>query len=300
MTPTRDLPPLDGDLEALLREERARPLPSPDVQQRVFGRLEATLLAPTAFDAADGPGDAQGFDASADAGLGDAVAGGGAAAAGGATIATLTTKATVASVAGTTAVAAKAAGGVGVKTVLSALVAGNLALGATTFVAGGVVGASLHAAYTEPPAVQAPTPAQVQPTPPPPPPVLELPPEPEPAPAAVAPEPVAPAPPARQAEPKPSPARPPERDATLGEERSLIEMARTSLGRGKAEAALTPLLAHQQRFEHGQLTEEREVLVIQVLKALGRDDEARRRADDFRERFPKSLLTPAVDATLEE
>jgi hypothetical protein len=89
------------------------------------------------------------------------------------------------------------------------------------------------------------------------------------------------------------------RDADLAAERGLLEMARTALARGQAEDALQALERHAASFPRGRLAEEREVLAIQSLVALGRPADAKARASRFRHLFPTSILQPAVDAALE-
>jgi hypothetical protein len=49
------------------------------------------------------------------------------------------------------------------------------------------------------------------------------------------------------------------------------------------------LREHAERFPHGLLTPEREVLTIEVLRRLGRTAEAAERLQRFEARFPKSI-----------
>jgi hypothetical protein len=100
-------------------------------------------------------------------------------------------------------------------------------------------------------------------------------------------------------EPDREPASPAAADqADVGQERALLEMAQVALGRGKGSEALDALGQHQSRFPRGELREERESLRIQALLALGRTDEARSAAAAFHERFPTSILWPAIEAAL--
>jgi type IV secretory pathway VirB10-like protein len=99
--------------------------------------------------------------------------------------------------------------------------------------------------------------------------------------------------------PPPAPAPAPSRDVAFAEERALIELARTSLARGEHQRALASLQAHARTFPQGQLAEEREVLWINALIALRQPAVARQKASEFRQRFPKSMLLPAVDAAVE-
>jgi hypothetical protein len=91
----------------------------------------------------------------------------------------------------------------------------------------------------------------------------------------------------------------PERDATLGRERTLIEATRSALGRGDSAAALDSIDKHARDFPAGRLVEEREALAVQALMLAGRGDEARSRGERFHRRFPRSIFLPVVDAALE-
>jgi hypothetical protein len=85
----------------------------------------------------------------------------------------------------------------------------------------------------------------------------------------------------------------------LDAERSILEIARTALGRGEPASAMVQLDLHAQRFPYGQLVEEREALYVQALARAGRMPEARARAARFEKRFPNSLLLPVVTAATE-
>jgi hypothetical protein len=85
------------------------------------------------------------------------------------------------------------------------------------------------------------------------------------------------------------------KDTSLGEERALIDMARTAVARGQWDAALATIERHAHEFPKGRMWEEREWLRIQALLAAGRNDEARQRAASFRKTFPHSFLLPALD-----
>jgi hypothetical protein len=74
----------------------------------------------------------------------------------------------------------------------------------------------------------------------------------------------------------------------------LLRQARAAVARGDFAAALVPIGEHARRFKNGRLTEEREALRVKSLAGLGRTEEARRAADAFRARFPRSVLLPAV------
>jgi len=84
----------------------------------------------------------------------------------------------------------------------------------------------------------------------------------------------------------------------LNVERALLDQAQLAIARGDASASLVVLTAHNRRFPHGRLEEEREALAVKTLAALGRDGEAKARGARFRSHFPNSLLRSTVDDTL--
>jgi len=71
----------------------------------------------------------------------------------------------------------------------------------------------------------------------------------------------------------------------------VLERARAAVASGDFSAALRAVANHQRRFPAGRLQEEREALRVKALSGLGRSDEARRAAERFRERFPRSVLS---------
>jgi hypothetical protein len=174
----------------------------------------------------------------------------------------------------------------------------TLALTAGAFVAGGVVGAGLHAVLgaREQPAPRversAPPPARVDAAP-----AAELAPPPAPAP---------PEHPAKIERRAVAPARhgadsaggAPERDTALAAERAVIEVARTAMARGEPELALRALDEHAARFPLGRLSEERDALAVRALAGAGRTAEARVRASEFRRHYPGSLLSPLVEEVI--
>ncbi len=87
-------------------------------------------------------------------------------------------------------------------------------------------------------------------------------------------------------------------DGALAAERAFLERARTALARGRPAEAYQATLEHELDYPHGQLAEERQVLEIQSLVALGRRTEAEKIAAAFRVSHPRSLLLPAVDEAL--
>ena len=85
----------------------------------------------------------------------------------------------------------------------------------------------------------------------------------------------------------------------LAAEQGLLDMARTALAKGEPGAALAPLERHAQRFPNGKLSEEREALRVRILALLGRDDEAKARAEAFQSHFPGSLFAPVIHNALD-
>ncbi len=85
----------------------------------------------------------------------------------------------------------------------------------------------------------------------------------------------------------------------LAEERRLLERARSALLRREASLALAPLQEHARRFPGGQLREERDSLLIQVHLSTGERELARRALEAFRQRYPNSLLLPALEAAVD-
>lgn len=86
--------------------------------------------------------------------------------------------------------------------------------------------------------------------------------------------------------------------ADIDVERLLIEQATSALHRDQAEMALRVCQQHAVQFHSGQLVEERESIAIRALVSLGRIDEARLRVEQFRKRFPESVLLEAVEAAV--
>ncbi|MET0594398.1 MAG: hypothetical protein ABW133_16975 [Polyangiaceae bacterium] len=88
-------------------------------------------------------------------------------------------------------------------------------------------------------------------------------------------------------------------DLSLAAERRMLEAARAALVAGEPKAGLDWAMRHAKQFPRGVLAEEREALFIDALVASGRYDDARRRADGFRTRYPGSLFAPSVSAALQ-
>lgn len=92
-------------------------------------------------------------------------------------------------------------------------------------------------------------------------------------------------------------ARPVAAESTLFAERSLLDQARKQLAEQPTKA-LAFLERHAQQFPHGQLSEEREAMWINVLVLLDRRTEAKTRGAAFAVRFPNSLMGSSVRAAL--
>jgi hypothetical protein len=86
---------------------------------------------------------------------------------------------------------------------------------------------------------------------------------------------------------------------TLGEERGLLDRARQDIAQGLLAQAGALLERHAAEFPSGQLSEEREALVIRLLVREGREGEARVRATRFRKLHPRSIQLPGIDDALQ-
>lgn len=86
----------------------------------------------------------------------------------------------------------------------------------------------------------------------------------------------------------PTPKLEPRRLDLLKAESSLLTEARAQLRSGNSAGAQASLDRLQAQFPKGMLTQEREVLAIEVLNARGNVDAAKRRAKAFVARYPKS------------
>jgi hypothetical protein len=100
------------------------------------------------------------------------------------------------------------------------------------------------------------------------------------------------------ASPQPAPSRPatPHRASAsttldLTAELHLLELAQRAL-RDDPARALAIAEQHRRRFAHGQFVQEREMLAIQALVALGRHDRAAARARAFARSYPDSSHLP--------
>jgi len=157
-----------------------------------------------------------------------------------------------------------------------------LALGAAAYAARGWVGLS----SSPPPAHVAPSAAPRAATPRPPAAVPAMP-EPE-APATIAP---AAAPHAKRSAGRTTVAA----GIPTNEELHLLRAARQDVTRGDFARALAVIGEHARRFRNGSLVEEREALRVKALAGLGRRDDAKRAAAQFRARFPHSVFLSTFD-----
>ena len=85
--------------------------------------------------------------------------------------------------------------------------------------------------------------------------------------------------------------RPAFREDGYASELRLLEPARQAVSAGNLASALGSIAAHERRFPNGRLAEEREALRVKALRGLGRTDDARRAAAEFRQQFPRSVLS---------
>jgi hypothetical protein len=86
----------------------------------------------------------------------------------------------------------------------------------------------------------------------------------------------------------------PKRAETLQAEAELLAAASGALGRGRAQHALELLDKHEREYADGVLAEERAAARVLALCETGRIDEARRHAEQFLHRAPRSPLVPRV------
>ena len=80
----------------------------------------------------------------------------------------------------------------------------------------------------------------------------------------------------------------------LAVEMDLLRRARGAYGRREFSRALMFVAEHARRFPQGHLAEEREALRVDSLSGAGRTAEARRAAEAFAIRFPRSVLRSQV------
>lgn len=87
---------------------------------------------------------------------------------------------------------------------------------------------------------------------------------------------------------------------SLAAERALLDSAREQLSSGQALRAFELTETHLSRFPTGKLAEEREVLAVAALVRSGARERASRRAERFKQSYPNSFLTKAIEASLGE
>jgi hypothetical protein len=162
----------------------------------------------------------------------------------------------------------------------------TVAVACLAFVAGGAVGAWLHAAFapSQPPRI-----VYVD--------RVAAPPTSLPAPTSTRAE-IEPIPSALEAAPRTSSA-PPGRASQLLAERILLDEARAELAQGDTARAIDRLDRHRRTYPVPMLGEERDAMWIEALVKAGRYDEARARAATFRRRAPHSIFSSMVESALE-
>jgi hypothetical protein len=79
-------------------------------------------------------------------------------------------------------------------------------------------------------------------------------------------------------------------------ELKLLRQARANVAAARFSAALGSTAEHERRFPAGRLREERDALRVKALAGLGRSDEARAAAERFGARYPRSVLSPGIEA----
>jgi TolA-binding protein len=84
------------------------------------------------------------------------------------------------------------------------------------------------------------------------------------------------------------------------DEVKLVTRAQIALRDGRPAEALALCNDHARQFPKGSVTQECEVIAVDALVKTGRKDEARRRADRFKTRFPGSASIRRLDVLLGE
>ena len=79
-------------------------------------------------------------------------------------------------------------------------------------------------------------------------------------------------------------------------EQALLETVRSALLSRRFDEALTSLERYQREFPTGAMTEEHDALEVQALSLGSHPEQARARAERFRQRYPNSIFLPAVNA----
>jgi hypothetical protein len=78
------------------------------------------------------------------------------------------------------------------------------------------------------------------------------------------------------------------------DELSLLQRARRALAKEPNEA-LSLVRRHEREYPNGKYVQEREVIRIEALRNVGKGDEAERRGEDFKRRFPGSAHKSKLD-----
>jgi TolA-binding protein len=78
----------------------------------------------------------------------------------------------------------------------------------------------------------------------------------------------------------------------------LVQRAQDALRASRPVEALALCNDHAKRFPNGMVTQECEVIAVEALVKTGRKDEARKRADRFKARFPGSASIRRLDVLL--
>jgi hypothetical protein len=79
-------------------------------------------------------------------------------------------------------------------------------------------------------------------------------------------------------------------------ELKLLRQARADVAATRFSAALNSIAEHERRFPAGRLREERDALRVKALAGLGRSEDARAAAERFGARYPRSVLSPGIEA----
>lgn len=87
----------------------------------------------------------------------------------------------------------------------------------------------------------------------------------------------------------------PSASSAVRAEIEILKEAQAALGQSPARA-LTLAAEHERSHPRGMLGQERDMLRIQALAALGKESDARARAEAFRARYPKSAYLQRLDA----
>lgn len=106
--------------------------------------------------------------------------------------------------------------------------------------------------------------------------------------------------PAKPSKPTQRRPRAPSPADTLRAESTLLAAARGRLAAGDAEGALARAETHRRRFARGRLWQEREVIAVKALWAMGRREAAQARAARLVERAPDSAYRRALAPMLPE